>query len=202
MAEYGASRAEVLRLHLLVLRCQAGDELAFVQLFDRFGPRTLGYLKGLIGEAAEDVQQEVWLAVYRGIHALSSPAAFRTWLFRTTRHRAVDHLRKLKRERELIADVPFDAVAASDPAAGGSIALDERSFDAVLAELPAAQREVLLLRYRDDMSYAEIALVAGCSVGTVRSRLHHAKRRARDLLTERDRVGMEGDGTLRKGGYA
>ena len=46
-----------------------------------------------------------------------------------------------------------------------------------LANLPPLHREVLLLRYQDDLSYEEIAAVVGCSVGTVKSRLHHAKRR-------------------------
>ena len=54
----------------------------------------------------------------------------------------------------------------------------------ILAQLTPPHREVLLLRYQDDMSYAEMALVVGCSVGTVRSRLHHARRRARELAEQ------------------
>lgn len=175
-----------LRLHLLVLGCQAGDERAFSQLFDRFGTRTLAYLRGLVSDDAEDVQQEVWLAVYRGVRGLSKPGAFRTWLFQTTRHRAIDFLRKRRREQELLEGVAVEFAVAADldeETAVGS--LDEPILAAAMAELASAHREVLLLRFQDGLSYSEIALVVGCSVGTVRSRLHHAKRRLHERVEQR-----------------
>ena len=92
---------EGLQLQLLVLRCQAGDEEAFAGLMRRFGHRTLAHLRALLGDDADDVQQEVWLTVYRDLRTLHNPRAFRTWLFRTTRHRAIDFRRARKREREL-----------------------------------------------------------------------------------------------------
>jgi DNA-directed RNA polymerase specialized sigma24 family protein len=107
------TRAEDLAQRLLVLRCQAGDEIAFARLMRTFEARTLGYLHGLVGDDAEDVQQEVWLSVYRHLGLLADPGAFRTWLFRTTRHRAIDFLRKRKRERELIDDMPLEDLLAS-----------------------------------------------------------------------------------------
>ena len=65
-----ADKASV-REYLLVLRCQAGDERAFADLFNRFRPRTLRHLEGLLGfDAAQDAQQEVWLTVYRRISLL------------------------------------------------------------------------------------------------------------------------------------
>ena len=177
-------------MHLQVLRCQAGDERAFAELFARFAERTLRYLRGLVGDAAEDVHQEVWLSVYRGVASLADPRAFRTWLYRTTRHRAVDHLRRRRRERELVADLEADMVAERDetsaPADEDPLAaatpLAASEIAAALAALPAPQREVLVLRYQDGLGYAEIATVVGCSVGTVRSRLHHAKRRLHDVV--------------------
>jgi RNA polymerase sigma-70 factor, ECF subfamily len=161
-------RSDDLALLLLVLRCQAGDGAAFAELMRRFGNRTFGYLRGLIGNAAEDLQQDVWLAVYRSISALSNPHAFRTWLFRTTRHRAIDFLRRQRRERELLVDADVQAlesVADGDAVSGiAEHASDEREslLDGVLAEaqlssLSPLHREVLPLRFRDGMSYAEIA---------------------------------------------
>jgi len=184
MAEQHADAAD-LALQLLVLRCQTGDERAFERLLERFGDRTLRYLRGLVGDAADDVQQEVWLAVYRGIASLAAPHAFRTWLFRTTRNRALDYLRSRRREDELLADADVgsmqDDVSAPD-AEPAAIALAWERLD----QLSPAHREVLVLRYRDDMSYEQIALVTGCSVGTVRSRLHYAKQRLHDALDRRD----------------
>ena len=180
MADTNPAASDDLRQHLLVLRCQAGDETAFARLYEWFGQRTLRYLVGLVDDDADDVQQEVWLAVYRGLRHLSNPRAFRTWLFQTTRHRAIDFLRRRRREHALL-----DVAGAELLAAGGEAepdpAGDAESLAGRMASLPPAQREVLVLRYQNDLSYAEIALVAGCSIGTVRSRLHHAKRRLGEL---------------------
>ncbi len=173
---------DALRLRLLVLRCQVGDDRAFAVLMEQFGARTLGYLRGLVGDAADDLQQEVWLAVLRNIRHLANPGAFRTWLFRTTRHRAIDHLRRTRREQELFAEL--------DDEASGAIEVDDAplvvsaEMSDALARLPVLQREAMLLRYRDGLSYGEIALVTGCPVGTVRSRLHHAHKRLKELLEQ------------------
>ena len=185
MAGHDSAAAPELGLHLLVLRCQAGDERAFAQLMERFGKRTLSYLRGLVGEDADDVQQQVWLTVYRSISTLSNPRAFRTWLFRTTRHRALDFLRKQKREQELTDDAAAEFVELIEAAGESSIGLDAAELAGALAALPPAQREVVLLRYQDELSYAEVALVVGCSIGTVRSRLHHAKRKLHDFMQHR-----------------
>jgi RNA polymerase sigma-70 factor (ECF subfamily) len=172
-------------LQLLVLRCQAGDESAFRRLFDDFGGRTLGHLRSLVGDDAEDLQQDVWLSVYRTIASLADPRAFRTWLFQTTRHRAIDHLRRRRRERELAEEVAVLAPATADPRDEPALlAIDDDRLATAIDALPPLQREAMRLRYRDDLSYAEIALVAGCPIGTVRTRLHHAKRRLQELLKE------------------
>jgi RNA polymerase sigma-70 factor, ECF subfamily len=177
------SSREDLQLHLLVLRCQTGDERAFRRLFEVFGTLTLAHLRGLVGDDAEDVQQDVWLTVFRNLSGLSNPAAFRTWLYRTTRHRAIDYLRRRKREQELVDDVTAVSESAVDPAdEWGPDAMDESAFQAALRDLPPLQREALLLRYRDDLSYAEIAVAVGCPIGTVRTRLYNAKRRMSESL--------------------
>lgn len=179
------SRAdEELRLHLLVLRCQAGDERAFATLFETFGERTHRYLRGLLGDDADDAQQEVWISVYRAIATLANPRAFRTWLFSTTRRRALDQLRKRRREAELLVD-PSDGVDVADvpdETMERSFGRGTEELERVLAGLPPPQREVLLLRFQDDLSHAEIAVIVGCPVGTVKTRIHHAKRKLQESL--------------------
>ena len=181
MTKRNPTDVATLGLHLLVLRGQAGDDRAFALLMGQFVARTLGFLRGIVGDSADDVQQEVWIAVYRSISSLASPGAFRTWLYRTTRHRAVDWLRKQHRERELIADVPLETVANVEQDAGADDTIPDGMLDA-MDQLTPTQREVLQLRYREDMSYAEIALVLGCPIGTVRSRLSAAKDRLAQLV--------------------
>ncbi len=168
----------------MVLRCQTGDERAFRQLLEWFGERTLSYLEGLVGrDDAEDVHQEVWLSVYRGIRTLHNPGAFRTWLFRTTRHHAIDLLRRYKRNQRLIELAAVEVMVSEEVEQQPDIGIDpDVVLDAVLSELSPAHREVMLLRFKDELSYAEIAMVVGCPVGTVRTRLHHAKRKLYQLL--------------------
>ena len=183
MTKRNPTDVATLGLQLLVLRCQAGDDRAFTQLMGQFGARTLGYLRGIVGDSADDVQQEVWLAVYRGVATLANPAAFRTWLYRTTRHRAVDYLRRQNRERELIADVPLETATNVEHDTSVESSMTDAMLDA-MPRLTATQREVLVLRYQDDMSYAEIALVLGCPIGTVRSRWSSAKERLLQLVRQ------------------
>ena len=176
MPEPSSSPADETRLYLLVLRCQSGDESAFGRLFQWFGARTLAHLQRLVGDDSEDVQQEVWLTVYRNLRTLHNPRAFRTWLFQTTRRRAIDFLRARKREQELRDDALREMATSAWPDSHLS-SVDDSSMASAVRDLSPIHREVLLLRFQEDMSYGEIAVIAGCSIGTVRSRLHHAKRR-------------------------
>ena len=175
--------SERLHLHLTVLRCQAGDEAAFTKLMNEFGARTLAYARGLVGDDADDVQQETWLAVFNGIRHLQDPSAFPVWLFRTMRHRALNWLRRFRRERELLDDVPLESVPAAGSEADDRPRFDGPEFTTAIAGLPPPLREALILRYRDDLSYQQIALVVGCPIGTVRTRLHHGKKRLQQLLS-------------------
>ena len=167
-----------------MLRCQAGDEKAFADLLHRFGPRTLRYLEGLLDpETAQDVHQEVWLTVYRRISDLSNPGGFRTWIFRITRHRAIDFLRREQRESELLEEVAREAPEFSGgPAEPPISTLDNPELKTAMARLSPAQRDVLQLRFWENMPYEEIALILGCPLGTVRSRIHYAKRLLRNAL--------------------
>lgn len=144
MTVAGSPDADRLRLHLTVLRCQAGDESAFTRLFEEFAASTLAYARGLVGDDADDVQQEAWLAVYRGIRQLHDPGAFRVWLFRTVRHRALNWLRRFRRERELMDDVALEDLPAAPP--DDDITLDAPGIADAIAGLPPPQREALLLQ--------------------------------------------------------
>ncbi len=181
------TKTESLRGALLVLRAQAGDESAFATLMQQHGDGLLRYLGSLVGDDAEDVWQETWLAVYRNLASLAEPAVFPVWLRRTARHRAFNWLRRFRRERELLADVPLELVgdgAGDDdrlpPALDG---IDASRLDAAMREMPPPQREALILRFRDDLSYAQIAQITAVPIGTVRTRLHHAKKRLAQLLS-------------------
>lgn len=164
------------RDRLLVLRCQAGDDEAFAELYRRHADGLRGYVRGFLEpEAADDVLQEVWLTVLRRIRDVTNPDGFRTWLFRTARHRAIDALRTDRRREALAATV------AGSEARGGAPE-DRMAFEAAIAGLSPEHREAIRLRFFEDLTYTEIASVVGCPLGTVRSRIHQARARLRDEL--------------------
>jgi RNA polymerase sigma-70 factor (ECF subfamily) len=166
---------------ILVLRCQAGDEAAFAELVQRYQPRLRYYLRKMLRDVhgAEDALQEVWLDVFRAVARLIEVGAFRAWLYRLARDRALRELRKRR-----LPSQPLEEVEEQDEAAEEAAfeAEDVERIHAALDELAAGHREVLVLRYIEDMTYEEIARVVGCQVGTVRSRLHYAKRALRGVL--------------------
>jgi RNA polymerase sigma-70 factor (ECF subfamily) len=175
--------ADRLYERLLILRCQAGDGPAFAELVERYGPRLRYYLRKLLGpDGADDALQEVWFDVFRSVPKLTDTAAFPAWVYRIARDRAFRTLRKQRR-------VAQPLTVAEEPAAeelDDFTAEDAERIHAALDTLPAEQREVLVLRFLEEMPYEDIARVVGCEVGTVRSRLHYGKRALRRALERTD----------------
>jgi RNA polymerase sigma-70 factor, ECF subfamily len=188
------SQLDRLYQRVLVLRCQTGDEAAFTEIVARYSPRLRVYLRQMLGgsanrdaHAADDALQDVWLDVLRSIGRLDDAGAFATWLYRIARDRAYRILRRRGIVRmtrmEDAAEVPAAQSAADDAALNGEAAT---IVHASLDRLPHDQREVLLLRFIEEMSYEQIADAVGCGVGTVRSRLHYAKRALRREIERTD----------------
>jgi RNA polymerase sigma-70 factor (ECF subfamily) len=178
-----SENSERLYQRLLVLRCQAGDEKAFAALVEQYQPALRYYLRKVLSGVcdADDVLQEVWLDVFRSIRRLVDADAFRGWLYQVARARAIKQFR-----RRRLSFQPLDEVEAADAESSTEVLTREAAeiIHQALDELPAAQREVVVLRYIEDMSYDQIARIVDCNVGTVRSRLHYAKRTLRDQLNK------------------
>lgn len=179
-------QAEQIYERLLVVRAQAGDEAAVAELVARFSPRLRYFLRKLLASAdgAEDALQDVWLDVVRGLARLEDPQALVAWLYRIARDRAYARLRKSRR-----LELPLDEIGLAEPTVESEeefSAEDAARIHAALDELPAQQREVLVLRFLEDMAYEEIGRVVSCSVGTVRSRIHYAKKALRERLAKSD----------------
>jgi RNA polymerase sigma-70 factor, ECF subfamily len=159
----------------LVLRCQAGDDRAFEELVFAFHERLRNYVDRVLGNPgdAEDVLQEVWFDVYRKLPSLRSPRAIRRWLFTIARNKNAHHFRRNRMQME-----PVEVTELADRSEPEPTFRDEdlRLISQCVAELSTEHREAVVLRYMEGMSYEDIARVADCPVGTVRSRLHYAKR--------------------------
>jgi len=181
-----SSDVELLRLML------AGDGGAFEQLYQRWQSPLYRFALRMSGSEtiAEDVTQEVFLTLMRDGRQYSGRGSFAAYIFTIARHGA---WRRMQRERwfvrlEIEEGVESDAGLTSDRLIAQADPLADLTRDeiveavrrAVIA-LPAHYREVVLLCYLHELSYAEAAEVIGCEIGTVRSRLH----RARALLAEK-----------------
>lgn len=178
-----ADAVERLHEQLLVLRCQAGDEGAFEELVARYHPRLRYYLRRILSrpDHADDVFQEVWLAVFRALPRLADPAALAAWLYRIARDKAAVQWRARPPERLLeVSDL------VEEPSQNNEFCQeDAQEVHASLEQLGPEQREVLVLRFLEDMTYEQIAKVTGCPIGTVRSRLYYAKSALRQAIEQR-----------------
>jgi RNA polymerase sigma-70 factor, ECF subfamily len=175
--------AERLHEQLLVLRCQAGDEDAFEELVARYHPRLRYYLRRILPRAdhADDVLQEVWLAVFRALPRLADPAALSAWLYRIARDKTSVQWRVWPPECSLDGS---DLV--EEPSQDNEFRQeDAQEIHASLDQLTPEQREILVLRFLEDMTYEKIAKVTGCPIGTVRSRLYYAKSALRQAIEHR-----------------
>lgn len=176
-----SDEAERLYERLLVLRCQTGDDDAYRELVARFSPRLRYFLLKLSPrpDRAEDFAQETWVEVLRQLPRLKEAAAFTTWLYRIAHSKVMLDGRRRGREPAMTADV--DCVPDKEDA---SFSPEEAAqIHAALDQLEPAHREVLVLRFIEDMSYEDISEIVDCPVGTVRSRIHYAKARLKQLLT-------------------
>ena len=176
---------------VLVLRCQTGDEAAFAEIVARYTPRLRLYLRQMLGgtdaHTADDALQDVWLDVLRSLGRLRDAGAFAAWLYRIARDRAYRILRR--RGVVTITTMEDASEVAAPESTADDVALNgeaEAFVHASLDRLPHEQREVLLLRFIEEMSYEQIASAVGCGVGTVRSRLHYAKRALRREIERND----------------
>ncbi|HEX5272884.1 MAG TPA: sigma-70 family RNA polymerase sigma factor [Gemmataceae bacterium] len=172
--------AERVYRSVLVVRCQAGDRAAFEELVGLYQARLRYFLARMVGDdhAADDLLQEVWFEVYRGVARLADPGAFPAWLYRVARRRALAELRKRRPDVASLEGVD----PAEEDEDDDFTAEDAERVHAALDRLPPEQREVLLLRFFEGMAYEDIAEVIGCPLGTVRSRIHYAKRALRRAM--------------------
>lgn len=165
----------------LVLRCREGDDTAFVRIVELHHAELIYYVRALLGrsDGADDVVQEVWLAAFRRLGALDDVKDFRPWLYRIARNKAIDLLRI--RPSQSIDDIREPSAAGDDDDDEESIIKprDAARIHAALTRLSFDHREVLTLRFLKQMTYDQIAAVTSCDVGTVKSRLHYAKRSLR-----------------------
>jgi RNA polymerase sigma-70 factor (ECF subfamily) len=171
----------------LVARVRQGDEAAFEQLVLRHQRYVFNLAYRVLGDSAEaeDVTQEAFVRVWRGLSSFRGQARFTTWLYRIVHNLCLNRLPGL--QRELLQAEPLEEVLASpDPSPADLFDARERLafLHAQLDQLPEKYRLVLTLRYLQHLSYDEVAAVLNVPMGTVKTHIHRARRLLRERLRQ------------------
>ncbi|MCX2927171.1 RNA polymerase sigma factor [Streptomyces sp. NEAU-W12] len=172
-----------------VARAQDGDEAAFAVAYRLVQPALLGYVRGLVGDDAEDVASDAWLEIARDLGRFKGDGAgFRGWTATIARHRALDHLRR-QRARPRPSTLEQDVLDLPGPQSTPDQALEvlstERALELV-AGLPRDQAEAVLLRVVVGLDGPAAARALGKRPGAVRTAVYRGlKRLAAQLGGER-----------------
>ena len=182
-------------------RYQQGEVAAFAELVSRHEKRLWSFVRRFVADAetAEDLLQEVFLRVVKGAAEWHPSAKFSTWLYTIARNLCTDQARRGAFRDADSLDQPAGGASASStglrridlvasPEGNAEQAALDREIatrvDRAVAELPALQREVFLMREVMELSFAEIAVATGASEPTVKSRMRYALERLRSALVE------------------
>ncbi|HSV73226.1 MAG TPA: sigma-70 family RNA polymerase sigma factor [Chthonomonadales bacterium] len=180
----------------LVLRCQSNDLAAFNDIVARYQHRVYGYVCRMVGHTpeAEDLTQETFVKAYQGIRTFQSRASLNTWLYRIATNLCIDYARRAARTRGMTESLSAERPGEEHE---GDLELPDVRFDPLtitlnhelqahlneaIEGLPQRLRAVLLLHDIEGLAYDEIASAVGCPLGTVKSRLFHARMAVRGRL--------------------
>ena len=163
---------------LLISRARGGDREAFGELVEQYRDNVYRLAYRMCGNTydADEAAQEAFVAAWRALPNFRGDAKFSTWLYRLTTNAAIDVMRREKRH-QTVGDGEMIEVAddADSPQETVERTEQQEAVQEALSTLSEEYREVLLLRYMEELDYAEIAEVLQLPSGTVKSRINRAK---------------------------
>ena len=191
----GAVKIDKLSDEELVKQTQEGHREAFSQLVTRYQDRVINIVAQRISdrESAYDIAQEVFIKAFRGLAGFKSQSGFYTWLYRIAINTTLSYRRKVRRHKPMLSldrpvggneESPKIEVADSQDSPGDVVVRKEK-VDAVRRAISALDddfNEVIILRDLQGLSYEEIANILNCPVGSIKSRLHRARKRLLEVL--------------------
>ena len=176
-----------------------GGEASFEELVRRYQRPIAAYVYRMIGDydAALDLTQDVFIKVYNSLARYRCEYKFSTWIYKIAHNAAIDHMRRYAVREQALANSPDgdrreNSVESNRPTPEQESEKEERrsGIESVVRSLPAAYRELIVLRHSHDLSYDEIAEVTGLPLGTVKNRLFRARDAMRDQLLRRGISGV------------
>ena len=191
----------------LLARAKAGDARAFCELTAPQEVRLLEEARGLCRDqsTAEDLAAETLAEAWRSLARYDQTCRLSTWLFSILLHRYQKHLRRARSRPIPLAQLPATEVevhqreqenvpfAAPSPAEAAAQREADDRIRGAIESLPDKHRQVVLLRFFEDASLPEIAALLGCSLGTVKSRLHYALEKLREMEGTLNLSDLRGD---------
>ena len=163
------------------------DQSAFGVVYQKYNRRIYNYLRHIIQDevGAEDVLQEVFLAVWQGAARFKQKSSVKTWIYRIAYKQSITWLRRHPRKNNQIGldDVTDEG---SSPEEGAISDIRSAQLQKAMANLTPKHRAVLELAFLQEMSYADIAVILDCPVGTVKSRMSYALRNLSHRLLLQD----------------
>lgn len=181
----------------LMLRLRDGDEAAFRELFQKFGPRILQYARRLVGSEAraEELTQDVFVQMYRFRHRYRPESRLASWVYTIATNVCLNELRRPERrlridlwgraEREERPEGPSLPDPNTPTAEEGASTRElSRRLEAAVSALPAKQRAALLLSRVDGLAYRDVARSLGCTEGAVKALLFRATQTLKQKLRE------------------
>lgn len=186
--------------HDLVATAQRGDLKAFDELVTRHRSRIFAMIRNMTRNEAEawDLSQEVFIKAWSALPKFQARARFSTWLYRIAHNLVCDWSRKRRLESagelndEIFQSANIDAASCTTPnsaarpddaVAGNELRI---KIETALGKLSDDHRQVVVLKDIQGLAYKEIAEVMECSIGTVMSRLHHARKNLQSMLQDED----------------
>jgi RNA polymerase sigma-70 factor, ECF subfamily len=170
----------------LTRSARRGESWALTEIWHRYSPAVMAYLRGRGVTDAEDMTSEVFLQVFRRIDRFRGEEPdLRTFIFSVAHARYVDDRRRIARrgvDGEFIADVHDRVVASAEAEAMNAVAAER--VTELIESLAPDQRDVLLLRIVADLSLEQTATVLGKTVGAVKSLQHRGLAALRPIVTE------------------
>lgn len=169
-----------------VERARAGDHAAIRELIELYQGRVGRFVLSMLGNDSdwEDVAQVTFVKMMLGIERLQSTEIFESWLFKIARNSSLDHLRRRRWRRLFTSWEPHHGEVAAT--AGGFEDARLAQVERALIQMPADQRELILLMRENDWSYGDLARITGATPAAVKSRLFRARSRLRALISKGD----------------
>ena len=175
----------------LVARCRKGDDDAWRDLVDRFGPKVyaISYHFTLKREDAEELSQEIFLKLFENLHRYDGGFPLVAWVLSVSRNLCIDRYRRRKREKSFrfVSDEAVTSLLKSDDDPASMALKKERTqlLFSALAEIPEDLAEILILRDLNGLAYDEIGKALDLPEGTVKSRLFRARAEVARQIRER-----------------